>query len=1163
MAEVNLTREQKTAIETDGSLIVSAAAGSGKTFVLVERIVNKILRSENPVSVDRLLIVTFTRAAANEMRQRLSVALEKKIAQEPDNRFLLRQQAMLPLAEICTMDQFFNSLVRENFHRLKITPDYRIIDSGEADILSHEALEEVLEEAYDGEQEMFERLLNVLGCDKDDKTLAECIQKLNDYANSYPYPEKWLLGISHSYTDAKAPQDTVFGRILLEKSSLYCGYAVKQLSYASELIKDIPELDKLSQLLSEETAQAQSIKDAADGNAWNDLYNLVHTVSFQRFPSLPKETKDLFERNYAKGLRDSAKKLVSGLSSCICADEADFANDTDILSYVVPELIKIVLNYRERYALKKAEINSLEFDDITHLALNLLVENGEYTDIARELREKYDEILIDEYQDTNSTQDAIFSALSRDESNLFIVGDVKQSIYGFRLAMPEIFLERIKNQKESSDPKKVFVGLDRNFRSRREVLDGANYVFKKIMNARTGNVVYDDAESLKAGAEYPETDSPKVEMYILDKEQIGKENTSEVSFAADKVEELLKTGEVYDRKSGKMRRAEEKDICILLRKNKLGPSVVRELKTRGISSYFDDSSGFFKNTEVTVMLSLLSVIDNPLQDVPLLSVLMSPIFGFTADDVSRLRIAARKGSLYHAVRAFDSEKCKSFVRKYDEYKKLSSVLGVSDLLRTIYDRTGYLSVVSAMSNGEMRRLNLMLLTQYAQSYEEYGRNGLPGFMRYIELMKKNGSDFKPAVSVSENANVVRIMSVHKSKGLEFPIVILADTASGTSDKSKSLVVNQNTGIGLKICDKATYRKYSTVQYEATKYRQSLDECSESLRALYVAMTRAKERLIITGTVDSLKKAAENLSVNCFGEKIDSVATETNSGFLKYLLMSFFRHTGAGKLRHYADYKGGFDTCSDFDFKFDVVTEAAQTEENSDGNCRVRKERSDPDTVAEIKKRAEYEYEFMPLADFTTKMSASELNRAQNQTEFYITEKPSFVKGGKLTAAERGTAMHRFMEVCDFKAAKENAEAERERLVSLGLLTPEQAQSLDMKLLKGFFESSLYRRIERSDRVLREQKFTVFLPLEFVSDSENALYDGERVLIQGVIDCAFFEDGQLVVLDYKTDRVENADELAERYKKQLGVYKTAAEQTFCVEVKELAIYSFYLGEEKII
>lgn len=1164
MAELNLTDEQKKAIETDGSLIVSAAAGSGKTFVLVRRIINKILRRENPISVDRLLIVTFTRAAANEMRQRLSVALEKEIEKEPGNKFLLRQQAMLPLADICTMDQFFNSLVKDNFHRLKITPDFRIIDSSEADVLSKEALDEVLDEAYNGERESFERLLNVLGCDRNDKTLADDIEKLNRYANSYPYPEKWLSEISDSYTDGKKPQETVYGEILLKMASEYADYAIKQLEYAADLIKDISALKKASEVISSDIAQAVSIKNAAESGKWNDLYNLVNSLTFPSFPRASKETNGLFERDYAKLLRDAAKETLKSIAPCICADEDDFAEDSAILSSVVPELIKIVVDYRKRYALKKAEENALEFDDITHLALNLLVEDGEYTDIAGELREKYDEILIDEYQDTNSTQDAIFSALSKDENNLFIVGDVKQSIYGFRLAMPEIFLKRIESQRLSTDPSRTFVNLDRNFRSRKEVLDGANYVFGKIMNSRTGNVVYDKKESLKAGADYPETAEPKMEMYVLDRKGKEAESLSEISFVADKIQELLESGEVYDDKAKKMRRAEEKDICVLLRRNKLGPSIVTELKKRGISSYFDSNEGFFKNTEVMIMLSLLSVIDNPLQDVPLLSVLMSPVFGFTADDISRLRIAERKESLYHAVRAFDSEKCRNFVKEYDGYKKLSTVVGVSELLRTVYDRTGYLSVVSAMSNGETRKLNLMLLTEYAQSYEEYGANGLPGFMRYIELMKKNDSDFKPAVSVSENASVVRIMSVHKSKGLEFPIVILADTASGRgSSGNGTLALNQKTGLGLKICDKATYRKYSTVQYEATKYIQSLDECSEALRALYVAMTRAKEKLIITGSVGNLEETARGLSAYCFENKIDSVATQTKSGFLKYLLMCFFRHTGAGKLRYYADYKGGFDADSGFSLKFDIVTELPEASEKKAESIAVRNARANPETVAEIKKRAQYEYEFMPLVGFSTKMSASELNRAQNQTEFYITEKPTFAKKGGLTAAERGTAMHRFMEVCDFKAAKENAVAERERLVSERLLTPEQGQSLDMKLINGFFESELYRRIEKSDRVLREQKFTVFLPLEFAADGENSVYNGERVLVQGVIDCAFFEDGKLVVLDYKTDRVQNTDELAERYKKQLEVYKIAAEQTFSVEVRELAVYSFYLGEEKII
>ncbi len=1164
MADKTLTPEQKKAIETDGSLIVSAAAGSGKTFVLVERIINKLLREDNPVSVDRLLIVTFTRAAANEMRQRLGVALEKKIAEDPTNVFLQRQQAMLPLAEICTMDQYFNSLVKDNFHRLKITPDFRMLDESEADMLSDEALDEVIEEAYEGERELFDRLLKVLGCEKDDKTLSQSIKKLNKYANSYPYPEKWLEEISQSYTQEKKPQDTVFGEILLEKAVRYSSYAIKQLNYGIDLVRDIPELDKLLPLLSEEEVQAQSIKDAAEKKAWHELYTLSRTLKFARYPSsFPKDTDGMYERIYAKALRDSAKDIITDVASCICADENDFINDIAEFSVVVPELIKIIMAYRERYAQKKAEINALCFDDVTHLALNLLVENGEYTDIARELREKYDEILIDEYQDTNSTQDTIFSALSKDETNLFVVGDVKQSIYGFRLAMPEIFLNRIKKQKQSTDPKKIFVNLDKNFRSRKEVLEGSNYIFRKLMNEHTGNIIYDEKESLKAGATYPETDIPKVEMYVLDKEKIGKKETSEIDFVADKIEELLSSGEVYDPDSKSMRRAEKKDICILLRKNKQGPVIVRELRSRGISAYFESDSGFFKNTEVSVILSLLSIIDNPLQDVPLLSSLMSPIFGFTADDIAKLRITDRKGDFYKLIRKSEDEKCKNFVKEYDDYKKLSTVLSVGDLIRTIYERTGYLSVVSAMSNGEMRKLNLMLLTEYAQSYDENGNSGLPGFMRFIERMKKSESDFKPATNVSENANVVRIMSVHKSKGLEFPIVILADTGALLPNNNNELAVNRQTGIGLKFYDRSTYRKYSTIQYEATKYIQSLDDCSESLRALYVAMTRAKERLIITGTVGNLTKAATALSANCFEEKIDSVATEKNSGFLKYLLMGFFRHPNAGKLRNYVGYKGGFDVGVDFKLNFDIVTEPKEQAQEQEHEKIKRTAKPDGETVAEIKRRAEYEYEFVPLADFSTKMSASELNRAQNETEFYITDKPSFAKNGKLTAAEKGTAMHRFMEVCDFKAAKNDIDSECDRLVGNKLLTPEQAQSLDRKTLARFFDGDLYKRIEKSDRVLREQKFTVFLPLDVVSDSEEAVYKQERVLIQGVIDCAFFEDGKLVVLDYKTDRVDNMDELCERYRKQLEVYKTAAEQTFSTEVKELAIYSFCLGEEKII
>ncbi len=1160
MADAKWTPEQEKAINTKGkSLIVSAAAGSGKTSVLVERIVKMICAEENPVSVDRLLIVTFTRAAANEMRQRLAASLEKRIQDDPDNRFLLRQQSLLPLADICTMDQFFNSLVKENFQQLGITPDFRIIDSGEAQIFKHESIQEALEYAYENENADFEKLLCVLGCDKNDDVLAECIEKLNTYANAYPYPEKWLNNISECYNSMKLPQNTVFGEVLLDKVKSYSSYAIKQLENAKELLAGVSGGEKAYALIGEELIQAESVYKSACMGEWNEVFYALRNLTFERW-SVKKECKDLYECKYAQRLRNSAKSLVSSLSSDICATQEEFCEDERILGKIIPQLIDIILCVREKYAQKKKSVNALEFDDITHLALELLVKDGELTDIALELREKYDEILIDEYQDTNSIQDTVFSALSKDEKNLFIVGDVKQSIYGFRLAMPEIFIDRINRWKNSEDDEKQFVNLDRNFRSRKPVLDAVNYLFEKIMNEKAGNIVYDETQTLKSGAEYPESKDPNVEFYVLDKSQI-KEEYTEIEFVADKIEEILKTGQVYDRKLGEMRQARAKDICVLLRKNKHGPNMLRELKARGISSYFEDNSGFFANTEVSVMLSFLSVIDNPLQDVPLLAVLMSCLFGFSAEDTAKLRIESRKGKLYYALRKSENAKCKNFIKEYDEYKKLSSAVSVSELLRTVYERTGYLSVVSAMNNGEVRKLNLMLLLEYAQNYEQFGKNGLSGFMRYIDLLKKNKADLKPAVSVSENADVVRIMTVHKSKGLEFPIVILCETESKAPPRSKDLVVNRKTGIGLKITDKPTFKKYSTVEYEATKYAQTLEDCSEELRALYVALTRAKERLIITGEVENFEKTAQAVSVNCFQNKIDSVAAFSNSGFFKYMLMGFMRHSDAGKLRYYADYQGDFDAVSDFKMKFEVVSEKQKKTVGNKSADNLERIGFDEETVKKIRERTEYEYEYMPLSELTTKMSASSFNLSKNQNGYSISEVPSFAKKNKLSAAEKGTAMHRFMEVCDFTSAKESIKKEKERLKSEGKLTPEQAESLDEKLLAEFFESELYSRIMRSDKVMREQKFTVFLPVSAIGEEFSEI-EGEKILVQGVIDCAFYEDGELVVIDYKSDKVKDFEELKNRYRRQLEVYKIAAQQTFCTKVKELAIYSFYLGEEKM-
>ncbi len=1161
MADVKWTDEQKTVINSlDGSMIVSAAAGSGKTAVLVERIINRICSSEQPCSVDRLLVVTFTRAAANEMRLKLTSAIKKEVNLHPENRFLKTQLMMLPLAEICTMDQFFNNLVKDNFHKLGISPDYRILDNGEIRLLTGEAVEEILEEYYDNPTEDFKTLLDVLGCDKSDDNLIEVIKTLSRYSSAYPEPEKWLNGIVSGYQGEERPQDTEFGKVILKKISDYLDYSKQLLLNAKELVCGIDELQSIRAVLIDEISQADALIEICKKSEWNNLSEALSNVRFARFPTIKNEYKDSYEKIYSQALRKKARDIVSNLYLYMPANEAEYTEDIKFLNPVVKKLIELVFCYQKRLSEKKQEQNAYEFNDVEHLALKLLLnDNSEPTETALELRQKYDEILIDEYQDTNEAQDAVFCTLSNDMNNLFLVGDVKQSIYRFRLAMPSVFLGRTELWKKSEEEYPMCVNLDRNFRSRKGVLDAVNYVFKKIMSVRTGDMVYDDKESLKAGAEYEETSEAPVEIDILNKKGMP-EGYSESVYIAERIESLLSSGMTVKQKDGSQKPLSYRDICVLIRTKKIGSELCEILRHRDIPAYFEESQGFFENTEVSVILSFLDILDNPLQDVPLLCVLMSPIFGFTADDIAKIRIEQRGVKLYYAVMKSELPKAKQFLNQYNEFKRLSTVLDTQSLIETIYEASGYLSIVSALKNGEIRKLNLMMLTKYAQDYESYGRTGLPGFIRYINRLKENESDLKSAGTASEFADVVRIMTVHKSKGLEFPVVILSDLGRTGRSSTDSLVIHEKTGVGLKVCDKKNFRKYDTVQYEASKTLCTLSDCSEELRILYVAMTRAKEKLIMTAAVNDIDKAAVSAATDCLGGDIHSVSVEKASSTISLLMTAFMRHPDASDLRLAAGYAGECDLMSDFPLDIHLIYDGFEiSEPKAQGlNSEVK---ADESLIEEIRERTEYKYPYGELAFCATKKSASSFNETQTNSDFFACAVPSFAEGSGLTAAGRGTAVHRFMEVCDFKSAKENFEDELDRLVSIRKITPEQAAVIPKTDIMNFFNSSLYKRIENSEKVMREKKFTISVPLKLANPELGTDFADEQVLVQGVIDCAFYEDGGLVVLDYKTDRVKSADELTERYSRQLEIYKIAAEQSFGVKVKETLLYSFCLGEEK--
>lgn len=1161
MGNVKWTEMQKKAITEQGkSLIVSAAAGSGKTAVLVERIINKICSDKNPTMVDRLLIVTFTRAAANEMRERISKSLDQRIKEDPANRFLLRQKMMLPLADICTMDQFFQGLVKDNFSKLSITPDFRILDESQSRLLSNEAVTEVLEEYYDSSDEAFEALLDVTGSDKTDDTLAKAVKMFARNSEAYPDPDKWLENIKSVYSRHEKPQDTQFGKIILKEIADSGEYALLLILKAQSYTEGTVGLEKVDILLKDDEQNIKNIIRACEEENWDELKNLLETLKFVGFPKVGKEVKDSDEKFYSKLFRDRAKEIIEKIIHIIPASEKEYCEDIDYLSPVIEKFTELVAAYKKRFLEKKESENSYDFSDIVHLTLKLLVKDGEPTQAAAELRKKYDEILIDEYQDTNEAQDKIFSCISNEEKNFFLVGDVKQSIYRFRLAMPQVFLGRIDKWKDEKCDFADYISLDSNFRSRPEILSAVNYIFERIMSVEAGDIAYDASQSLKAGPElYSNKKGKCVDMLILDKSSVSKEYT-EVQLIADKVEEILKTTEVYDKNSGLTRELKYRDICILLRQKKIGALISKELKKRGIPSYFEEDDGFFDNTEVVEMLSLLSVINNPLQDIPLVCVLMSPVFGFTADEISKLRIEMRKGKLYYAVKNSKSEKCKYFTEKYNEYRRLSSVSSVHELLRTIYDDSGYLSVVTALDNGEVRRLNLLLLLEYASSYEEFGKSGLSGFMRYIEKMKKNDSDFKPAGTVSEYADVVRIMTVHKSKGLEFPVVFLSDCARTRPNSSGGLIIHEKIGMGMNICDKKTFRKYSTVPYEAAKILTKKSDRSEELRVLYVALTRARERLIITCELDNPQEKITNAACDCIKSRISPVAVNNSRSFFDLLIRAFMRHPDADNLRTAGDYDGEVEKTADFGLNIEIIDSESKVA-CEDTSTPEEKVAADIDLLKAVKEKTAYSYEYSELSSCATKIAASSFNKLENNMEFFASEVPKFAQKSELNSAQKGTAVHRFMETCDFKNAELDLASEAQRLLKSGKLTQQQAESLDFHMISKFFSSDIFKRMMNSQRVVREQKFRIAVPVNIAFPEFENKFSDESILVQGIIDCAFFENDGIVVLDYKTDNVSNSDELVERYHRQLEIYKSAAEQIFSLKVKELLLYSFKLGEEK--
>lgn len=1261
------TPEQRQAIlARGGAVLVSAAAGSGKTSVLVERVVSRILDPVEPVDADRLLIVTFSNAAAAEMRERIAARLGELSAARPGDQRLRRQQLLVQKAQISTIHAFCLELIREHFPLLDISPDFRVADDSELAIYREEAAQECIEEYYQAvsrepeqadsglepdREPAFRQLVELLSSGRDDSKLKETVYRLYDFVRSCPFPDRWFEEKLHMYAPGQRVLDTPWGRCILEYAREGAAYAAGLLEEGIRLMEGDPALEKAYlPAFDQDLAMARRIGQRMDSGSWDEIRQAFQSMAFAKLKPL-RGYEDEERKARVQQLRKQASDILSGLADRQfgAGSEADFAEDLEDLYPKLEVLFDLTRAFSRRLDEKKAQRRLMDFSDMEQFALRLLVEPvpGGYrpTELARETALRFDEILIDEYQDTNQAQELIFSAIARDASgtageagkavwkegdNRFMVGDVKQSIYRFRQAMPEIFLAKRRSfarydPARPDDPAQIILG--RNFRSREGVAQGVNFVFSQLMSEDIGEMVYGEEDWLIPAAQYPENAVPAVAFHLIDTSALRGERTKEEQEGDHIAREILRMtaqtppcagdasgadaqdvqeGPEFVTQDGVLRPVRYGDICILLRSKGQAEVIADCLRRRGIPVWLDSQSGFLDAREIVTVLSLLRAVDNPLLDIPLAGAMLSELFRFTPDELAALRLersgrgAKASGSrrpLYLAVLAAaetDSPlgvHCRAFVEQLGRFRTLASTVPTPELIQRIYDETDFEAAMLALEEGRLRCANLRLLVQYAGQYEKNGYKGLWGFVRYLDRICEQGSDLAPAAGGGAGDGAVKVMSIHRSKGLEFPVVFLADTARrfNRQDATAKTLLHARLGFSCVRRDLTLNRQFTTIPQEATRLEIERSSLSEELRVLYVAMTRARERLIITAAMDSPDKKLEKLSaalprednpVRGDGESdlpsqerpsaqgslpgkspVPPYLVRSGNSYADWLLMALLRHPDAGALR---------DSLS-----AGTLTEPGRWEirrytpvslEDGEGaEQEAVPVLPDEELYRRLLEAERWQYPHRLATEIPSKRSVSEIVReeaGQERERFWA--RPAFLeRRGGLTAAQRGTALHTFMQFADYGRAAEDPGAEIRRLVERGYLTAVQGEAVEAPRLAAFFASPLYGRIARSSQVLRELRFLDELPAsELGYGDENASESGaqERITVQGIADCVFLEEGRWYIVDYKTDAVQTPQALLYRYGRQLELYARILSRSFPEPVGGCILYSFGLGRE---
>ena len=1269
---MKFTPEQQRVIELHNSnILVSAAAGSGKTAVLVERIIRMICDGEHPADIDRLLIVTFTNAAAAEMRERIAAGITARLEADPGNEHIQKQSALLHNAQITTIDSFSLFLIRNHFNEIGLDPDFRVADEGEIKLLQQEVLAQLLEDAYAGQfvpeaPEQFHACVEYFCPGGRESVLEQHILNLSRYAGSFPWPAEWLEERKNDYAagDMEALVHSDYGQYLTERVNRTVEGCLEKLREVKRLceLPDGPYMyGELTEAEIEQLERLTSCKDLEEQAA------KVPAVTFARLPSKKDDSVDPAKRELAKAIRNSVKDTLSDLSESYFKTPLELAVEQGkACREPLRMLLDLVLEFDRRLLAAKQERHLIDFSDMEHYALQILLKREKVeessgtgtdrtetkyrivpSDVAMEYRQYFQEILIDEYQDSNLVQEYLLSAISGEEEgryNRFMVGDVKQSIYKFRLARPELFLEKYDTYQETGDLCRI--DLAKNFRSRIQVVDAVNGVFSRIMSREIGGIAYDDKAALYPGAVYPAQEDPAYgsELLLIRKPEKGEREESgigeqhaegagvlvdydnvrqlEALAIAARIKQLKGSLQVMEKSTGELRPVRYSDMVILLRTTSGWDEEFKKiLEQQGIPVYITSKTGYFGALEVQELLQFLRVLDNPRQDIPLFGVMQSVFGGFTQEEIAQIRSGGeghsrKRMTLYEALKevaqsgrtveegeeisagesageeAELSQKADTFLQRIGHYRDLTPFTSIRDLLQRILDDYDYLNYVTALPAGSKRRANVEMLLTKASAFEKTSYFGLFHFIRYMEQLEKYDVDYGEADTLDENADVVRIMSIHKSKGLEFPVVFVSGLSKrfNMQDANQSLIVDMDLGVAVDYVDSVRRIKNKTLRRTVLSAKMKEDNLAEELRVLYVALTRAREKLILTAVLDKADEKWELAQMT--GQERLTYLDFCEAGSYMDFLLPILPQTGIA-----------VKTLRTEDLAVEELREQLRMGDRREQlrliACGETTLTGDPEEnerkLMYLRERFAYQYPHPGLQKLYTKTTVSELKIAamaeKDEAAFHTFEEKEVVpyipgfrrEQEKVSGAVRGNAFHRVMELLDFmyvfvesglfekcpgdyETYRKRLDAERlknrleeflqRETVSLRL-TEEYAKAVSLPKILNFLEQELAYRMWRAQEqglLYREQPFVLGIDAKRLDPD---LPEGEKVLIQGIIDVFFIEDGEIVLLDYKTDVIDSLEALWNRYNVQIQYYEEALTKLMQMPVKERILYSFYL------